>query len=179
MYDMIWYWLNLWLNPLRVSPLIGGRWVFLFSIFRCVWRGPYRCGNSRTWGSFWRQTRKGTVDIGGRSPCSGPVEWSVLWVIQWLLHHWGWGCQVVCPHCGGLAPVTETPQIKRLRRSIGSLCDPQRQWWCLGLKDFPTLQGVEGWASTLMLTLPMERLHFRSCRWECGVCSEALACGAS
>ena len=22
------YWLNLWLNPLRVSPLVGGRWVF-------------------------------------------------------------------------------------------------------------------------------------------------------
>ena len=27
--------------------------VFSFSIFHCVWRGPYRCGNSRTWGSFW------------------------------------------------------------------------------------------------------------------------------
>ena len=31
MYDMIWYWLNFWLNPLRVSPLVGGRWVFQLS----------------------------------------------------------------------------------------------------------------------------------------------------
>ena len=30
MYNMIWYWFNFWLNPLRVSPLIGGRWVFVF-----------------------------------------------------------------------------------------------------------------------------------------------------
>ena len=29
-------------------------------------------------------------------------------------------CQVVCPQCGRLAPVTETPQIQRLRKSIGS-----------------------------------------------------------
>ena len=78
---------------------------------------------------------------------------------------------MVCPQCGNLASVTETPQIQRLRRRIGSLCDPQPQWWCLGVKDLPTLQGVEGWASTLMLTLPMERLHFRSGQSCCMICA--------
>ena len=33
MYDIIGFWLNFWLNPLRVSPLVGGRWVFHFSFF--------------------------------------------------------------------------------------------------------------------------------------------------
>ena len=33
MYDIIWYWLNFLLNPLRVSPLVGGRWVFRFPFF--------------------------------------------------------------------------------------------------------------------------------------------------
>ena len=32
--------------------------------------------------------------------------------------------QVVCPHCGNLAPLTETPQLKRLRRSIASCAPP-------------------------------------------------------
>ena len=91
-------------------------------------------------------------------------------------------CQVVCPQCGNLASVIETPQLQRLRRRIGSLCDPQRQWWCLGVKDLPTLQGVEGWASTLMLdiangktSLPVWRARCRFCLLVCFVLLFLLA----
>jgi len=38
----------------------------------------------------------------------------------------GYDCQVVCPQCGHLAPVTETPQLQRFRRSIGSQVLDQR-----------------------------------------------------
>ena len=83
---------------------------------------------------------------------------------------------------GTWPPVIETPQLQRLRRRIGSLCDPQRQWWCLGVKDLPTLQGVEGWASTLMLdiangktSLPVWRARCRFCLLVCFVLLFLLA----
>jgi len=65
---MIWYWLNFWLNPLRVSPLVGGRWVFRFLAAHHA-RGPREVFH------FVYQTREGsswTLDSTGRVRVSDP-----------------------------------------------------------------------------------------------------------
>ena len=90
MYDMIWYWLNFWLNPLRVSPLVGGRWVFRFpfSFFSCASRtgtslenGPGSTGRVRVSDPWRGKGRGGASDRrifrSGRSPwitICGPVR---------------------------------------------------------------------------------------------------------
>ena len=83
MYDIIWYWLIFWLNPLRVSPLVGGRWVFRFPFFirvaatRAVdhWRqislenGPGSTGRVRV-SDPWSGT--------GRGGASAKAQWIKL-----------------------------------------------------------------------------------------------------
>eukprot|EP00434_Breviolum_minutum_P025203 symbB.v1.2.022263.t1/scaffold1971.1/size94200/1 len=55
-------------------------------------------------------------------------------------------CQVVCPHCGNLAPLTETPQLKRLRRSIASCAPPPAElsdWQILGIAKGSSRQQIQ------------------------------------
>ena len=71
------YWLNLWLNPLRVSPLVGGRWVFRFpfSFFSCASRtGTWRMVRAPRVGSVCR-TREAerAVEVPWITIC-GPVR---------------------------------------------------------------------------------------------------------
>ena len=69
MYNMIWFWLNFWLNPLRVSPLIGGRWVFRFLLFGGPYRGKFLEANSKRHCGPWR------VCVGWCSPTGTPLPY--------------------------------------------------------------------------------------------------------
>ena len=130
MYDIIGFWLNFWLNPLRVSPLVGGRWVFHFSFF--IFQIYVTCliGGRSPW--FADENVDPELELPGERQLERPPV-DHLWssshgavcalsdsVNATSLMNAQSECQVVWPHCGGLAPFTETPQIQRLRQSIGS-----------------------------------------------------------
>ena len=81
MYDMIWYWLNFWLNPLRVSPLVGGRWVFRFpfSFFSCASRTGTLSSSCPGRDSLSGHLLGEWSGLHGSGPCVGPVKRKGPW----------------------------------------------------------------------------------------------------
>ena len=59
-----------------------------------------------------------------------------------------WNCRQSAPWLHGSGPCVGP--VKR-----------NGPWWCLGTKDLPILRATEGRASTLMITLPMQRVHIQ------------------